>query len=183
MTRGTLLQNRCFLKNLKIHRNKNWRSLKNFSDALAASRKVWENLKKESNNTYSYQLESGIPGWTPNRYQTILEFERGILAAYTVKPIEGTINDEMRKHLPAKKSLDDIYDECESEIVPNLMQNHWFVLDFFSNGVLASCSYNICELTDSEGEGIGIEAFALNRTNNFGPQHSVRSGGLIYECQ
>jgi hypothetical protein len=66
-------------------------------------------------------LESGVPGWAPNRYQTFIEIEQGAFADYTVKFIEGGINDEMRRHFPAKKTLDELYDEGKHKIIPNLI--------------------------------------------------------------
>lgn len=154
-----------------------------FTNALAASRNTWDTLKKESRDTYSYMLESGVPGWTPNRYQTIVEVEQGIVADYTLRPIEGSINDEMKKNAPTQKTLDELYDECEHAIIPNLKEDQWFMLDFFANGVLASCSFNTCGLMDSEGKGISLKALALRRTQNFAAQDSERNGRLSIDCK
>ena len=156
---------------------------KKFFDALTTSKKTWESAKKANNNTYSYALNSGIAGWTPNRYQTIIEFERGVVALYSVKTLEGSINSEMKKHFPTAKTLDELYDECENKIIPNLKTNQYFNLSFFTNGLLASCSYDYCGMMDSEGMGISLSAFSFGRKRNFGAEDSTQINNLSMSCK
>ncbi len=154
---------------------------KEISDALSKSKKTWENLKKEHQGTYSYLLESGLPGWTPNRYRTILRFENNILADYSVTPLEGSINEEMKKNLPLAKTLDELYEEC-ANIIAGLGKDENLELNFFTNGLLATCNHIPCGLMDSEGEGINLRALSLGNAKFFSYAHFAKQKALSLPC-
>jgi len=142
-------------------------------DRLTESRRAWDSLKLEHADTYSYQRL--FSSWVGYQFTNVFHIQDGQVVyrsyAYYDENTQGDApseswteeGDEVGDHIagyPAK-TLDALYDECESNVLGLDPEGYEVALVFDNAEILQSCTYLEYGCTGGCGGGPVIHALVM----------------------
>lgn len=133
---------------------------------LQTSWDAWDDARDEADDTYAYVRVSSI--FTGERFETTVVVSGGGVVERSYEAYDGDsiteswteYADDLGTHeagFPGV-TLDELYSECQADVIPRLDDDHPLTLTTFEDGLLENCYTVDQTLLDSSADGIELES-------------------------
>jgi len=136
---------------------------------LNSSWDTWEVAKTEAADTYQYVRTASI--WTGERFETTVVVSSGVVVERSYVAYDGDeltdswteYADDLGSHESGFEALtlDDLYSECQADVLPRADDVNSLTLTTFEDGLLQDCYTVDQSLEDSGADGISLESISL----------------------